>query len=125
MIEDALLDGVGLRYLCEYIYYRSMHVLGVPAIFVHVPPVDSPYDMEELLSAMKHVIARTVEEVCGNTVVPDLLIGHGHLDQWVVKFTDLVSGARAKQALWRGILSVHTRPPAQGEQWDGDSGCSD
>jgi hypothetical protein len=86
-----LAHSLDRRYLCEYTYYRSMHVLGVPAIFVHVPPVDSPYDMAELLTAMKHVIARAVEEVCGNMVVPNLLIGHGHLDQWVVKFTDLVS----------------------------------
>eukprot|EP00038_Savillea_parva_P030630 m.79125 g.79125 ORF g.79125 m.79125 type:complete len:535 (-) comp9267_c2_seq2:47-1651(-) len=79
------------QYLCEYIYYRSMHELGVPTIFVHVPPVGEPYDMSELLTAMKHVIARTVEEVCGNTVVPELLIGHRDLDQWVVKFFDLLS----------------------------------
>jgi hypothetical protein len=81
--------------------------------------------MDELLTAMKHVIARTVEEViihththththtqehtltnthshvlshaqlalqvCGNTVVPNLLIGHGHLDRWVTLFQSLLA----------------------------------
>jgi hypothetical protein len=37
-VKVAVSTDAGL-YLCEYIYYRSMRHLGVPAIFVHVPPV--------------------------------------------------------------------------------------
>jgi len=37
-VKVAVSTDAGL-YLCEYIYYRSMRHLGVPAIFVHVPAV--------------------------------------------------------------------------------------
>jgi len=93
-------------YLCEYIYYRSMSVLKVPTIFVHVPPVGAPHSMDELLEGMKHVIARTVEEVCGNLVVPDLLIGHGHLDRWVDKFFTLLSANEGTATAVAAIMTL-------------------
>eukprot|EP00041_Stephanoeca_diplocostata_P013277 m.232576 g.232576 ORF g.232576 m.232576 type:complete len:336 (-) comp19280_c0_seq4:136-1143(-) len=86
-VRIKLSTDAGL-YLCEYIYYSSMHHLRIPSVFVHVPPVDEPYSSEAILDAIKQVIAKTVEEVCGTKVMPELLTGSTHLEHWVQCFNE-------------------------------------
>ena len=44
------------RYLCDFIYYTSLHHGDAPVIFVHVPPLDDPYSSTQLAIALKHII---------------------------------------------------------------------
>nr|CAB3264819.1 pyroglutamyl-peptidase 1-like [Phallusia mammillata] len=44
------------RYLCEYIYYTSLSMKTSPSAFVHVPPLDKPYNSKELAQGLKNII---------------------------------------------------------------------
>jgi len=61
-VKVANSDDAGL-YLCEYTYYRSLHGGGAPAIFIHIPPVDEPYSLEQLKEAVRQIISLLVEDV--------------------------------------------------------------
>ena len=44
------------RYLCDFIYYTSLRLGSGPSVFVHVPPLGSPYSREQLAVALKNII---------------------------------------------------------------------
>ncbi|XP_044745545.1 pyroglutamyl-peptidase 1 [Coccinella septempunctata] len=44
------------RYLCEYIYYTSLRLDRNRCIFIHVPPLDSPYTAKELSDGILQII---------------------------------------------------------------------
>lgn len=44
------------RYLCDFIYYTSLHHGKCPVVFVHVPELNNPYTAEQLGTALKHLI---------------------------------------------------------------------
>nr|CAH7744939.1 unnamed protein product [Callosobruchus chinensis] len=44
------------RYLCEYIYYKSLSIDHTRSLFIHVPPIDQPYSTKELALAIEGVI---------------------------------------------------------------------
>ncbi|MCI2069486.1 MAG: hypothetical protein LKJ88_08020 [Bacilli bacterium] len=39
------------RYLCNYVYYKSLEALAGSALFVHLPPMRKPTDLDNYLSA--------------------------------------------------------------------------
>ena len=51
------------RYLCDFIYYTSLHHSQCPVVFVHVPELDKPYTAEQLGSALKTLIEILLEEL--------------------------------------------------------------
>lgn len=64
------------RYLCEYIYYTSLRLDKYKCIFVHVPPLGSPYTAEQLsnsiLKIMDCILKQYVlklECVCANNIL--------------------------------------------------------
>lgn len=44
------------RYLCEYIYYTSLRRDRNKCIFIHVPPLGSPYTSEQLCNGIIRII---------------------------------------------------------------------
>ncbi|VEN59621.1 unnamed protein product [Callosobruchus maculatus] len=44
------------RYLCEYIYYKSLSIDHSRCLFIHVPPIDHPYSTKEMASAIESII---------------------------------------------------------------------
>ena len=44
------------RYLCDFIYYTSLHHSKAPVVFVHVPELDHPYSAQQLGVALKNLI---------------------------------------------------------------------
>ena len=62
-------------YLCEFSLYCSLHLGNAPTIFLHLPPIDSPYSLNELRVLTSHVITSLVELVCPSAApVPSLLL---------------------------------------------------
>ena len=49
-------SGDAGRYLCDFIYYTSLYHGDAPVIFVHVPPLDQPYSVDQLAMALKLII---------------------------------------------------------------------
>lgn len=54
------------RYLCDFIYYTSLHIDKSRAAFVHVPPLDKPYSALQLAQALKLVIIKMLDQVRQN-----------------------------------------------------------
>lgn len=51
------------RYLCDFIYYTSLHVSSAPVLFVHVPELNKPYTAEQLGLALKAIVEALLEEM--------------------------------------------------------------
>ena len=52
-------DDAG-RYLCEYIYFRSMEESvnsGIPVLFVHVPQEGRPFSMAGMTAVVLRLVA--------------------------------------------------------------------
>ncbi|CAH3156019.1 unnamed protein product [Porites lobata] len=58
----GLSDDAG-RFLCDYIYYKSLHLGKGTCAFVHVPRVDSPYSVEELTETLRLIVLAMVKEL--------------------------------------------------------------
>jgi len=46
-VEVCTSDDAG-RFLCEFIYFKSLHSQNGRALFIHVPPVGKPYSSEQV-----------------------------------------------------------------------------
>lgn len=51
------------RYLCDFIYYTSLHLNQGPVLFVHVPDLDNPYSKQQLSLALKHILECLLQEM--------------------------------------------------------------
>lgn len=56
------------RYLCDFIYYKSLNLGRCPVVFVHVPPLNQPYSAEELGQALKDIITVLLTKLNSVTV---------------------------------------------------------
>ena len=56
------------RYLCDFIYYHSLHSNDCPVIFIHVPPLNQPYSSEQLGKALKDLLKVLLIEVISTTI---------------------------------------------------------
>ena len=54
-VEFGISEDAG-RYLCDFIYYKSLHLCQCPVLFVHVPPLDKPYSAEQLGQGLKDLL---------------------------------------------------------------------
>ncbi|CAN7944682.1 unnamed protein product, partial [Ixodes hexagonus] len=50
------------RFLCEFIYYTSLNI-SPSTVFVHVPPVDRPFSVEQLASTVGTIIQNLLEQM--------------------------------------------------------------
>ena len=53
-------------YLCDFIYYTSLHAQCAPVLFVHVPELGKPYTVRQLASALKNIIEVLLDEIRQN-----------------------------------------------------------
>ncbi len=72
-VEFCVSEDAG-RYLCDFIYYKSLHMDKCPVLFVHVPPLNQPYSGEQLGRALKDLLETLLMQMNGtlakkNTVV--------------------------------------------------------
>lgn len=55
------------RYLCEYIYYSSLHLQQGYCAFIHVPPIKRVYSDQQLADALRAVILKMIEQIKGQS----------------------------------------------------------
>ncbi|KAK2179578.1 hypothetical protein NP493_482g00019 [Ridgeia piscesae] len=53
---DAVVSLDPGRYLCDYIYYTSLHINPFCTAFIHVPPLNQPYTARQLAVAIRIAI---------------------------------------------------------------------
>ena len=60
------------RYLCEFIYYKSLSIAAkknIPVLFVHVPEITAnSYSLEQLATASKNLIEVLMEQIYPNFI---------------------------------------------------------
>lgn len=61
-VEFGISEDAG-RYLCDFTYYKSLHLSKCPVLFVHVPPLDKPYSAEQLGQGLKALLEVLVAEM--------------------------------------------------------------
>ena len=61
-VQFAVSTDAG-RYLCDFIYYTSLHAECAPVLFVHVPELGDPYTVHQLASALKNIIEVLLDEI--------------------------------------------------------------
>nr|XP_022907322.1 pyroglutamyl-peptidase 1 [Onthophagus taurus] len=49
------------RYLCEYIFYKSLYVDHTKVLFIHVPMLNQPYSCEQLTEGLIIIIEKALE----------------------------------------------------------------
>ena len=54
------------RYLCDFVYYRSLLCSQGRSLFIHVPPLDTPYSAQQLARAIAAVL-RAIVHIRVNT----------------------------------------------------------
>jgi len=52
-------------YLCEFIYYKSLHIGDSPTLFVHLPTIGSPYSSEQMAIGLKHIVESILDNGMG------------------------------------------------------------
>lgn len=50
-------------YLCGYIYLNSLDVNCERSVFIHVPPVDTPYSSQQTSKLILNVLEKCVEQL--------------------------------------------------------------
>ena len=56
------------RYLCDFIYYTSLHLNQTPVLFVHVPELGKPYSAQQLGTALKSIVESLLAELSNTEV---------------------------------------------------------
>lgn len=51
------------RYLCDYIYYTSLHINASCTAFIHVPPLNKPYTARQLAVAIRIAILAMLKQL--------------------------------------------------------------
>lgn len=70
-----------LRSLKRYTYYQSMNRLKVPGVFIHIPPISEAYPLELTTSVVQILIAHILDDVCGMSAEPSMLVDSKGLDK--------------------------------------------
>lgn len=63
-IEACLSQNAG-RYLCEYIFYKSLSIDCRRTLFIHVPPLNNPYTAEELAGGLRAIVECALQQLSG------------------------------------------------------------
>jgi len=61
-VEVCLSKDAG-RYLCDFVYYKSLHGSGGRSLFIHVPPVGEPYTAPQLTRGILMVLQAALEQL--------------------------------------------------------------
>lgn len=63
---NALISGTCIsdnpgRYLCNYIYYRSLRAMKGNALFIHVPPISEKWTLEKMAEAIRSIVSHLLD----------------------------------------------------------------
>ena len=61
-LETVLSEDAG-RYLCDFVYYKSLHATQGRSLFVHVPLVDKPYSLPQMTEGLKAVTKNVIQQL--------------------------------------------------------------
>ena len=61
-MEACLSNNAG-RYLCDFVYYKSLHEMKGRGLFVHVPDLGKVYTVKQMTQALALILEKLVKQV--------------------------------------------------------------
>ena len=61
-LEATTSEDAG-RYLCDFVYYKSLHATQGKSLFVHVPLIDKPYSLPQMTEGLKAVTKNVIKQL--------------------------------------------------------------
>jgi len=58
-VEACVSDDAG-RYLCDFVYFKSLHSFSGKSLFVHVPEENKPYTIQQTAEGLRCVIKNVI-----------------------------------------------------------------
>ena len=61
-VEACVSEDAG-RYLCDFVYCKSLVSMAGRSLFIHVPPTDQPYSTDQVTQAIKLVLQSLIKQI--------------------------------------------------------------
>lgn len=61
-LEAEVSEDAG-KYLCDFVYFKSLHATGGKSLFVHVPMIGKPYTVDQMTVGLKLVIKNIIKQL--------------------------------------------------------------
>ena len=63
-VESCVSEDAG-HYLCDFVYFKSLHAMDGRSLFVHVPEVgdDKPYTVQQMTSGLFVIIKNIIQQI--------------------------------------------------------------
>ena len=63
-VEVCVSEDAG-HYLCEFVYFKSLHAMSGKSLFVHVPEVGEgkPYSVQQMTSGLSVIIKNIISQM--------------------------------------------------------------
>ena len=53
-------------YLCDFVYFKSLHDSNGRSLFIHVPPLNEPFTAQELAEIINMILHKIVDQILVN-----------------------------------------------------------
>ena len=64
-VEACVSEDAG-KYLCDFVYFKSLHSLNGRSLFVHVPEIDKPYSVKQMSEGLKLIVENVIKQLIKN-----------------------------------------------------------
>ena len=61
-VEADVSEDAG-KYLCDFVYFKSLHATSGKSLFVHVPMIGKPYTVDQMTTGLKIVIKNIIKQL--------------------------------------------------------------
>jgi len=61
-VETEVSDDAG-NYLCDFVFFKSLHATSGKSLFVHVPPIEKPYTVPQMTAGLKAVVKNVIKQL--------------------------------------------------------------
>ena len=61
-VESCISQDAG-HYLCDFVYFKSLHCNNRRSLFVHVPEIDKPYSVQQMTQGLKLILENIVKQL--------------------------------------------------------------
>ena len=51
------------HYLCDFVFFKSLHASNGRSLFIHVPPLNEPFTAQELAEIINMILHKIVDQI--------------------------------------------------------------
>ena len=61
-IETAVSEDAG-NYICDFVYFKSLHSTGRRSLFVHVPELGKGLTVQQMIEGLRIIVTNIIKQV--------------------------------------------------------------